>query len=510
MRKFVLVLIASLVLGLAPATVVAAAPPVPLPGAPGIGDPYFQTDGNGGYQVDHYRLRIAYDPPTDQLTGEATLRATATQALSRFNLDLDGLAVDSVRVDGQNARWTRAADELQIRPARALRKNRPFTVVVRYHGVPVPVVDEFGESGFFHTNDGAVVVGQPHVADTWYPVNDHPLDKATYRIELTVPRALQAISNGALASISAPRAGKRTWTWVMNKPMASYLTTAAIGRFDVDSYRTGRVSYIDAVDSTLFDVTTPSGGSAGDRAEAALAKQPAIIDFLETIFGRYPFGQAGGIVDNQDIGFALENQARPVYDYRFFTGATPIDDDSVVVHELAHQWAGDSVSLARWRDIWLNEGFASYMEWLWSQEQGRGAADEIFAEYASTPATDDFWNLRIGNPGPDNIFDGAVYDRGAMTMHALRERIGDRAFFRLTQRWMTRYAYGNATTRQFVDLAERISGQNLDPFFRVWIYTPSKPAVLEEAPAAARTSASASVRDQVQRMRARHQLQAQR
>ena len=397
---------------------------------------------------------------------------------------------------------SRSDEELRIRPQRAIRKNRDFTVTVRYHGVPEKVVDAFGESGFFTTNDGALVVGQPKVADTWYPVNDHPLDKATYRIVITAPQALEAISNGQLRGITDPAGGFRTWTWVMNKPMASYLTTMAIGQFDLDTYQVGRIDYLDAFDPTLDDAPSGSGASIGERARTALAKQPAIIRFLSGVMGRYPFGQAGGIVDDPEVGFALENQTRAVYWKGFFQGTDNGDDDSVVVHELAHQWAGDSLALARWRDIWLNEGFASYAEWLWSEEQGRATADEFFADLATIPTDDEFWALPIGNPGPDNIFEEAVYNRGAMTLHALRERIGDQDFSRLTKRWFTRYAQGNVTTRQFIDLAERVSGENLDPFFRTWIYTPTKPAGLDTPGSRSQASAAGDV---VERLRARHQ-----
>jgi aminopeptidase N len=505
MRKATLALVTMLVLSLAPAPVAVSAPPVPLPGAPGIGDPYFPTDGNGGYQVDHYDLRIGYTPATDVLTGVATLRATATQSLSRFNLDLDGLTVDAIRVNGAAARWTRHADELRIRPQQPLRTNRAFVVKIRYHGVPKFYDEgELGKNGVIPTTDGAIAVGQPHVADNWFPANDHPLDKATYRIEITAPRALQAVSNGQLRSLTSSQ-GLRTWTWRMNRPMASYLAIVAIGRFNISTSRTAGVTYISAIDPTLYEMPSieddPASPTIGERAEAALGAQPEVVAFLSGVLGPYPFRESGGIVDNDpEIGYALENQTRPIYDKRFFVGGDPTTDDSVVVHELAHQWFGDSVALARWRDIWLNDGPASYMEWLWSEEQGLGTADEIFASFSSIPSDDPFWQVRIGDPGPANIFDIAVYYRGAMTLHALRNRIGDETFFRLLERWSSKYAQGNATTRQFIDLAERMSGQNLDPFFRTWLYTAGKPAGLD---AVARTSAGSS--DVVKQMIARKQ-----
>jgi aminopeptidase N len=493
------------VLGLTPARG-AATPRVPSPGAAGIGDPYWPTDGNGGYDVEHYDLRLSYEPATDVLSGVATLTATATQDLSRLNLDLDGLTVESVRVDRVTATWTRSADELQITPTVPLVANQRFSVMIGYRGVPVPVDDEFGVSGFLTTPDGAVIVGQPHVADTWFPANDHPADKATYRIAVTVPQTLQAVANGASVAKSL-RGGKRTWTWSVNRPMASYLATLAIGRFTLRTYRADRIDYVDAIDPALFSRSSGGPGSIGARAEAAFARQPQILRFLSGLMGPYPFGQAGGIVDDAAIGFALENQTRPVYDKGFFTGGDSSTDDSVVVHELAHQWAGDSLALDRWSDIWLNEGFATYAEWRWAENQQRVTTDEIFAELADIPADDEFWDLVIGAPGAARIFDGPVYDRGAMTLHALRRAMGEADFATLTKRWFAEHRDGNVTTAQFIALAEQVEGRSLGSFFTAWLFTATKPSGLRSSTSSSPStspSTRAAASRLLDRIQARH------
>jgi hypothetical protein len=226
--------------------------------------------------------------------------------------------------------------------------------------------------------------------------------------------------------------------------------------------------------------TSDSRPSTGDNARAALDREPAVLRFLATILGPYPFKQAGGIVDDDPgLGFALENQTRPIYSQDFFTEEGE-ENDSVVTHELAHQWTGDDLAVFGWRDIWLNEGFATYMEWLWSEDQERDSAADIFGFYSGIPADDPFWQLKIGDPGPENLFSGSVYDRGAMTLHALRLTIGDPAFFRLLKRWTAKYSGGNVTTSQFVTLAEAVSGRNLDGFFRAWLYSSTKPSGLSE------------------------------
>jgi aminopeptidase N len=478
-----LLALALVVAGLAPAGAAAGRDQF-RPGAAGIGDDYFPLAGNGGYDVRHYLLDVDYEPATDHLDGVATITAVATQNLSRFNLDFVGLTVRSITVNGRAATWTRTDHELVVTPASGLRRGRPFVVVARYDGVPITQQLVLGpgvtiEAGFMHTDDGAVIAGQPDVAATWYPVNDHPLDKAAYTFVVTVPAGLEVLANGHLLR-QATRGDHSTWVWNAREPMASYLSTATMGQFDVHKYRLANgLPMVDALDPDLFD--QPSGGpgsaSFGDIAAGSLARQGEILDFLSDQFGPYPFSTSGGIVDDYaNLRFALETQTRPVYSKFFFR--TPQRGDGVVVHELAHQWFGDSVAVAEWRHIWLNEGFASYAEWLWSEDQGLGTAQEIFdATYAGIPAEDPFWSVVIGDPGTELLFDDAVYDRGAMTLHMLRREVGDTDFFRILHAWAAKKKGGNGTTPEFIALAERISGQQLDKLFDAWLFTGSKPAV---------------------------------
>jgi aminopeptidase N len=430
------------------------------PGAPGIGDPYYPLDGNGGYEVQDYRLDVAYEPTTDVLAGTTTIRARATQDLSAFNLDLTGLEVREVAVNGAPATASRAGDELTITPAAPLALDTEFTAVVRYDGVPRTLQDQWGAVGFFHTDDGALAIGQPDVAATWYPVNDHPSDPATYTVVVTVPEGLAAISNGVLDEQTGS-----TFTWRSAEPMPSYLVGLAIGPFDIRAYEAGGLRFWDAVDPDVPQLPT---------VNAALARQPEMIDFLSGVFGPYPFTAAGGIVDDlPEMQFALENQTRPIY-----SPGSPTDarfDEVLVVHELAHQWFGDSLHLTRWQDIWLNEGFATYAEWLWNEREGRGTVAEQFVAKASKrPADDPFWTVRIGDPGPAALFKGAIYTRGAMTLHALRTEIGDEAFIRLVRAWTEPERRG-VTTAEFVALAEEVSGRELDALFTTWLDTPQKP-----------------------------------
>jgi aminopeptidase N len=480
------VLIFSVVLGVVLTGVPAQAAPVGSPGAAGIGDPYFPLDGNGGYDVKHYDLDIKYTPESDVLDGVATLRSRATQNLSAFNLDFRGLTVRAITVDGRPAAWARSGDELTVTPRRTLRKDKPFVTKVVYDGVPEIFVDpNLGDAGVFHTDDGMVIVGQPDVASSWFPANDHPADKASFAIDVTVPDGLEAISNGRLTGKSTRR-GWTTWRWDAPEPMATYLATATVGQFDVKTYRANGIRFLDALDPALPKARY-------DIAAASFAKQPEILSFLASKFGPYPFKDSGGIVDSStEFGFALENQTRPIYAPGFFRSQQ--GGDAVVVHELAHQWYGDSLALARWQDIWLNEAFASYAEWMWSEAKGLGTTQEIFDEYyAGYPADDEFWTLPIGDPGPDHLFDAAVYDRGAMTLHALRLAVGDRAFDRILRTWAQSREGGNVTTEQFIRHAEKISGKDLDALFQTWLFTPSRPAAPATATAKAALTTKAAL-----------------
>ncbi len=465
----------------------ATAPARPTPGGAGAGDPYFPLYGNRGYNAQHYGLRIRYNPATNQLHGNARIRARAHKALSRFNLDFVGLRVRSVAVNGRRARWNRPnKHELVVTPARALPAARPFTVRVRYHGVPqVFRTPGLGASAFLATSDGATAIGEPQVAAFWFPVNDHPSDKATYRVTLTVPRRLDAISNG-LPSPTTVHGQWATTTWQARDPMASYLAFMSVGRYDVHRWTTAAgLPMIDAVDSRI-------PANVKRRINTSLARQGEILRAETHWFGPYPFETAGAVVDRLPAQFALENQTRPTYVPVFWEIPTsPTLGDDVVVHELAHQWFGDTVSVEKWRDIWLNEGFATYAEWLWNQREHGFSPRDFFHHYFATPAKDDLWSVRVGNPTRAHMFDLPIYIRGALTLQALRMRIGTTAFFRVLRTWARRHADRNGDTAQFIRLSERVSGRNLDRLFHAWLFTATKP----RRPATGRTASALAAPD---------------
>ncbi|MEV6013495.1 M1 family metallopeptidase [Streptomyces sp. NPDC051976] len=466
MRSRVIVSAAATVLG-----VLLAIPAAPagagtaVPGAPGIGDPYYPTYGNGGYDVSHYDLNLNYQPATDTLHGTARITATATQGLTRFDLDF-ALTVSTVTVDGRPAHFaTSGEQELVVTPARTFPKGHRFTVAVTYSGAPSSV-KRYGFTSWQRTPDGGVAANEPESAWWWFPSNDHPLDKATYDVRVQVPDGEQAISNGLLVD-QRSAGGWTTYHWRESEPEATYLATLAVGHFDITRSRTR--TGIPVINAYSPDLPAPTAANA----RAAVERTAEIVDFLSGYFGPYPFASAGGYVPNVTSKVAQETQTRAFYGSHWFADDA---NTGVVAHELTHQWYGDSVSLTRWADIWLNEGFATYGSWLWEAHEGVATVQQI-AQYIYDihPADDPFWTVEPGDPGPLHLFDHAVDDRGALTLQALRDTIGDHAFLTLLKAWPAQHRYGNATTADFQRLAERLSGKNLTSFFRVWLYTPAKP-----------------------------------
>ncbi|MFI2777898.1 M1 family metallopeptidase [Streptomyces sp. ALB3] len=433
------------------------------PGAAGVRDPYFPRLGNGGYDVTHYDLALDVDSTGSRLSGTAVITARATQDLSAFNLDLAGLEVRSATVEGRPAAVNRAGPELTLRPDRgvagSLREGGTFRTVVRYAGSPRTVTDADGsEEGWLRTADGAVALGEPAGSTAWFPGNHHPGDKASYDIRVTVPEGRSAVSNGELVS-RRTSGGRTAFHWRTRAPMASYLATVAVGRYTVRETVTG-----DGLPVVTAVAPEVAGASAG-----VLARIPEVIAWAEERFGPYPFSSAGAVVGRRgDAGYALETQTRP-----FFPGPP---DTGLLVHELAHQWFGDSVTPASWRDMWLNEGFATYAEWLWDADHGGAPVAESFGKAYADEAN---WAFPASRPpGAADLSRPPVYGRGAMVVHRIRQEMDDdEAFFGLLRGWPAEYRHGNASTADFTAYAERRSGLDLTELWETWLDGGSRPPV---------------------------------
>lgn len=519
-------------------------------GSIGIGDSYFPEMGNGGYDVQHYILDLSIDVEANTVESIVTIEAITTQPLSSFNLDFIGLTISSIEVNENPAAFSRDSGELTIRPAEPLPENAIFNVTIAYSGSPAEDLPQDVPDyaiGWHHYADGIYIAGEPSGSSSWYPVNEHPLDKAAYTFVVTVPQPYSVAANGILQE-TIENEDTITFIWESQHPIANYLVTIGIGEFELETQagpnglliRNYFEKDIETATRRKFDLTAD------------------MIAFFNDSFGPYPFDAYGIVVHDLNLGFALETQTLSVF------GKSFVNDD-VIAHELAHQWFGDSVTLASWQDIWLNEGFASFASDLWIEHasgeeialeqisqryQGQagndrtytlvkddlinflsdvnpnaaelpksqvrdalslilegdpsaGNIDQVLADLPSEsipwesipeifdqfdfvqidiPGTN--WNqalihlalgeysdkIPIGNPTPNNLFNWSVYSRGALTLHALRARVGDDLFFEILQTYLDRFQYSNASTQDFITVAEEVSGQQLDDFFDGWLY----------------------------------------
>jgi aminopeptidase N len=444
---------------------VAGSAQIPLDRATGWssgGDPYFPLDGNRGYDVDQYRVTNTYRPDTDRLRGTTLLRARAREPLSQLSLDLV-LTVDRVLVDGLPAEFSRPhRHELLVEPQRPLRTGHSFTVVVDYHGRPASIETvgvSPGRDLYFHRPGDTVAMGEPQNGAWWFAANETPRDKASFDVILKVPRGTEALSGGGLVSRETAR-GWTEWHWRLGTEIPTYAAFFAVGQYRIDRSTTAGRSYIHAVSTRLDEDDEQS-------AMQRLQMTDDVVSWFEEVLAPYPFEQGGGVVTGLRAGYALETATRPVYPW---ASASDPDWVSLLVHETAHQWFGNDVTLQQWRDLWLNEGFATYAEWWYAEEhRGPTVARMLEDTWRSFPADDRFWQLQVSDPGPARMWDEAIYVRGAMTLAALRGRIGDSAFSTLLTEWVTRYGGGNVTGGDLRSLAEEVSGEELDAFFRHWL-----------------------------------------
>lgn len=429
-------------------------------GAPGAGDPLFPWLGNSGYDVSHYGLTLDYEPDGNRLKASALITARATQALRTVDLDLDGLRVRQATVDGKSAGVRRAGTKLTLTPEGVVGKDRIFTTEVVYEGRPKEITGpDGGLEGWIRTGDGAVGLGEPAGSMAWFPGNHRPSDKASYDITVTVPEGRTAVANGRLARHHS-KDGRETFAWHNPEPMAGYLASVAIGYFKVDDFTADGLP--------VYIATDPKQAGKGPDMKMLV---PEVIKWGSKLFGPYPFNSAGAVIDYlPSLGYALETQTKPYFQ------KTP--DQTTVVHELAHQWFGNSVTPRTWRDMWLNEGFAQYAEWMWEEDHDDRTTEEIFdAFYDGTDddSGDDTWKFPPGNPPADDVSGDPVYDRGAMTLHKLRQAVGYQKFIAILRAWVAEHRHGNADTRQFIALCEKQSGKDLSSIFDTWLYEKGKP-----------------------------------
>ena len=459
-RRCLLLIVALMVVFASAGASVAAPSSRPLPGAGSIGDPLFPTLGNGGYDVGHYTLDLHFgDPGLRQVDATVSIGARATQALSRFDLDFAAGTVSRVAVNGAPAAWTVEGEKLVVTPARALPDRRRFRVRVTY----VRVVPQDSVLGWLGNADGLVTFFSPSFAHLVFPCNDHPRDKATYAFHLNVPAGTTAVANGVLTGEST-RAGRTEWSYVQREPMTSMLVQIVVGAFSVTRH-TGPhgLPLRDVTPRRLTTLLSPTLARTSDQ-----------VAWMESKVGRYPFDTYGVLAADENLNFALETQTLSLFPA---SSLYPPAYEPLMVHELAHQWFGDSVSPKLWRDVWLNEGHATWYQDEYDAEHGGPNLDQVMRGiYAESDA------LRAnGGPvaqphgGLFQIFTTNVYDGGALTLYALRQKIGNDAFKKVERAWVQHNRNRAADTHDFIAQASQTTDRDLAGFLDAWLYGTTTP-----------------------------------
>lgn len=426
-------------------------------------DPYLPNNGNFGYRVSRYELELEYKVAINRLSGSATITAVTVSDLAEFTLDLsDAMAVRKVSVNGKRAaHFACHGGKLRITLASKLATGAALAVVVRYSGSPRPLRSLWGDVGFEELTNGVLVAGQPNGAASWFPCDDHPSAKASYRIQISTESAYLVVSNGRLVSRRA-RAAQTEWTYEQPEPTSTYLVTLQIGMYEMTRLAKTPVLMRAALPARL----------RGDF-DHDFARQPDMMKVFVELFGPYPLANGYTVVVTDDaLEIPLEAQGISIFGANHCDGTRA--NERLIAHELAHQWFGNSVTAQRWRDIWLHEGFACYAEWLWSEHSSGPSADELADGYHQR-LRDSSQDLLLADPGPRDMFDERVYSRGALTLHALRSRLGDEKFFALLKDWTARHRHGTVVTDDFTGLAANYSDDSLRPLWNAWLYSTEVP-----------------------------------
>ncbi len=433
-------------------------------GVEGIGDEIFPDLGTDDLDVQSYDVRLAYDPDLQVLDGSVTLQAVVLGSPERIVLDAVEIEVRAVTVDGAAADFDLAGGEVVITPASAAPAGSAVTIDVQYTDQAQRAGSFAGidELGFFATGDGSYVLNQPDGARTWLPSNDHPSDKATWHFEVTVPTGTTAVANGELIEQRVGPEGD-TFVWDQRQPMATYLVQLLTGDYEIlDRGPAGAVPIVDVALTGDVEQMAPYFELTDDQ-----------IAFFEPLFGPYPLDRYGLAFTDSPPGLAMEQQGRSLFSRSDFPGGLPGALEHLLLsHELAHMWFGDAVSPADWSDLWLNESFATYAQWLWldhvglfplqTQAETNLALRQDFAESTADPSV-------------DNLFGFERYDGGAVVVHALRQELGDDAFFTLLKEWVARNGGTSRTTEDFIALANEVAGRDLTAFFDAWLFAEDVP-----------------------------------
>ena len=414
---------------------------------PGVRDEYTGIDFNLGFHVRTYHLDLNYRVGPNRLEGVATLQLDNWQELPSMTLDLAPTmrvtrvtATGSAGVTVRVARFRQSGGKLRLTFAQPIPVDTEFSLTIRYGGTPQPVRSPWGDLGWEELENGALVASQPIGAPSWFPCDDTPDEKARYEIIVTTDSPYTVAVNGTLLSKKSS-SSRTTWHYRVGNPMATYLATVQIGDY---------TQLMLSSEGAAVPVRAWVPADLRESARTEFADQQRMLDVYTELFGPYPFNSYSVVVTEDELEIPLEAQGLSIF------GSNHIQGDHawerLIAHELSHQWFGNSLGLAQWNDIWLNEGFACYAEWLWFEHSAnRPAAVSARLHYEELLRKPQ--NLLLSNPGTKDMFDDRVYKRGALTVHALRVLLGDDAFFRMLRRYV---AAGRHSVVEPVDLKREV------------------------------------------------------
>ncbi|MEF9981411.1 MAG: M1 family metallopeptidase [Glutamicibacter sp.] len=423
-------------------------------------DEYTKHHGSPTYTVEHYDLSLVIKLASNLLDGRAMLRIRALEDINEVALNLSGLKIIKATCQGRKVPVAKKHHRMVVSLPAVVKAGERVELNLRYAGSPQAENGLWGELGWEELTDGILVSGQPVGASTWYPCNDHPSHKSSYRFEISADAGYRVVANGQLVD-HRRSASRETWVYEQREPMASYLATVQIGRYSQIPFDEGGHLVAYSVPGTEVPV------------RGAFAKQTAMAELFERKFGPYPFESYKIVVVDDELEIPLEAQGLSIFGKNHLS--LQWEAQRLIAHEFAHQWFGNSLTPGRWKDIWLNEGFACFSEWVYSEEAQVMALDER-ARHAWAMLEGLPQDIMVGDPGPQDMFDDRVYKRGALALYALMRRLGETDFYTMLRQWTATHQHSTVSTQEFADLLGHYApAEEIQDILDAWLFSEALP-----------------------------------